>query len=45
MTFCAALHARATAEVLGDAGAKAAQPQAWWGRVMAEGCGVSPHRL
>ena len=40
ITFCTSLHARAHAPVLNDAGAKAANPLAWWGGVMAEGCGI-----
>lgn len=43
MAFCVALHARAQASVLNDAGAKAASPLAWWGEVMAEGCSLRPH--
>lgn len=41
MTFCVSLHVRALSPVLDDAGAKAANPQAWWGKVMADGCGIA----
>lgn len=40
MTFCVALHARVQSPELNDAGAKAANPLAWWGEVMAEGCRI-----
>jgi hypothetical protein len=41
MTFCASLHGRELSPVLNDAGGKAANPHAWWGEVMAEGCSIN----
>jgi hypothetical protein len=41
MGFCAALHTRALWSLLDDAGAKAANPQAWWGETMASGFGLT----
>jgi hypothetical protein len=37
MAFCASLHARALTPILHDSGAKAENPEAWWGDTMVQG--------